>query len=175
MLRMGNRLTLHPFQGGAQLTVVNRLIRSDLLIFEDHGFLARLTIVNHFEVLVMPLNIADRLRRSEGRSGRIKVIGFKVNKAEHAQMESAAKCQGMSVSEWARDILLREAGRGVPERAIFTELIALRQQVAAVFAHVAVGKTMTREVYEKLNADLRRSKHRTAREVLEQYTITGEE
>ena len=123
----------------------------------------------------MSLNIADRLRRSEGRSGRTKVIGFKVNTAEHAQMESAAKCQGMAVSEWARDILLREAGRGVPERAIFTELIALRQQVAAVFAQVAVGKTMTREAYEKLNADLRRSKHRTAREVLEQYTITGEE
>jgi hypothetical protein len=30
------------------------------------------------------------------------VIGFKVNTAEHAQIESAAKSQGMAVSEWAR-------------------------------------------------------------------------
>ncbi len=121
------------------------------------------------------LDLAARLSPMRGRDPRSESFATRLTKSELGLLTEAARAEGKNLREWARDILLREAGRGVPERAIFTELIALRQQVAAVFAHVAVGKTMTREVYEKLNADLRRSKHRTAREVLEQYTITGEE
>jgi uncharacterized protein (DUF1778 family) len=121
------------------------------------------------------LDLSAGLRRTPGRAGRTKVISFKVTPKERRLIEDAAKATDKAAAEWAREILLREAGQGVPERAIFTELIALRQQVAAVFAQLAVGKTMTREAYEKLGTDLRRSKHRTAREVLEQYTIKGDE
>ena len=118
-----------------------------------------------------PVDPAERPRPARGRESRSESFATRLTGDELRILSEAAKAEGKTLREWARELLLREAGHGIPDRAIFTELIALRQQVASLYAHVA-----GRETEEKLGASLRRSKHRTAREVLEQYTfLKGEE
>ncbi len=59
-------------------------------------------------------------------------------------------------------------------RALFTEIVAIRSAMNTSFAHLAGGK-LTDNAIAQITEELRIKKHSLAREVLEQYTITGEE
>lgn len=93
----------------------------------------------------------------------------RVTAAEKMELTAAAKAEGKALSEWSREVLLREARSGCTQTAIFTELMALRLLLNGVLRPLALGETLSKERYQALVAEVRSSKHETARDVLTQY------
>jgi hypothetical protein len=124
---------------------------------------------------VQDLGISDRLRRSPGRSGRVKVASARVTQSEHDTLDGAAGKQGKALSEWAREVLLREARSAHTENAVLTEVVALRMLMSTVLRSIATGETLTPEAYAQVIAEVRAGKHEAARDLLEQYQNTPQE
>ncbi len=79
----------------------------------------------------------------------------------------------MTLREWSREVLLREAKRPKND-PVFTEIVATRMLLNNVLRTVASGKVMTDEAYTDELEEVRLTKHETAREVMEQYTTPTE-
>ena len=93
----------------------------------------------------------------------------RVTHAEQKELEAAAKGEGKALSEWAREVLLREARR-TKEDAVFTELIAMRVLLNNVLRPVALGQKMSSEHFNEVLANVRAEKRKAAQEVMQQYT-----
>jgi hypothetical protein len=120
------------------------------------------------------LAISDRMGRSYGRAARRMVASTKVTKQEHDEFDKAAKRLGKVLSEWAREVLLREARQSPTDQALFTELMAIRLLLNAALRPLVLHESMTREQYGQLLAEVKRTKHDIASDVLAQYqTTTG--
>ncbi len=77
---------------------------------------------------------------------RRKSIGTKVSEEEYAQLE--ARAGGRAVSEWVREVLLRElhGGQARPaEQTLLAEVLALRTILLNLHFTVAKGETITAE------------------------------
>jgi hypothetical protein len=115
------------------------------------------------------LGIESRLRRSRGRSSRCGVASARVTIAEQEELERAAKSKGQALSEWAREVLLREARRR-DDDALFTEVVATRMLLNNVLLPLANGQKITPEGFAMIMANVRTEKRKAAREVMQQYT-----
>ena len=120
------------------------------------------------------IDFGNRLRRSQGRSGRTFAATAKVTEQERATLEEAAKAEGKALSEWARETLLRAAGR-TSEDAVFTEGIATRMLMLELLRPLLKQAGVGNEMISEVMAGVKREKHRTAREVMTQYMRTEEE
>jgi len=114
-----------------------------------------------------------RLSRSKGRTGRDRVVSARATVDEHQELEAAAKAEGKALSEWSRDVLLREAR--TPRRdALFTEIVATRMLLNLVLKPLLVGsKMMTEDEFSKILNHVRTTKHQAATDVMYQYTDPG--
>jgi hypothetical protein len=119
------------------------------------------------------IDFAKRLRRSKGRSGRTLVASAKVTKSEHSELANAAEANGKALSEWAREVLLREA-RSSRTDALFTEVVATRMLLNLVLKSIACGEVMTAEVFSNVLTNVRTTKHQAATDVMEQYAAAGQ-
>ena len=108
------------------------------------------------------------LRRSQGRMARKIVASAKVTEAERGELDAAAKAEGKALSEWAREVLLREA-RHVENDAVLTEVIATRMLLVNLLKPLAMGKTVSQEWITEAMAAVRREKRKAAQEVKQQY------
>ena len=89
---------------------------------------------------------------------RRKSIGTKVSEEEYAQLEALAG--GRAMSEWAREVLLRELdGRQArpAEQTVLAEVLALRTILLNAFYRLAEGEKLTaeelREFIERADAN----------------------
>ena len=99
----------------------------------------------------------------------------RVTQDEQKELERAARAEGKALSEWAREVLLREA-RSTKHDAMFTELISMRMLLNNVLKVVATGQKITAENYQEIQAGVRAEKKRVALEIMQQYTVAaGEE
>lgn len=119
------------------------------------------------------IDFERHLRRSKGRSGRTFVASAKVTKAEHSELANAAEADGKALSEWAREVLLREA-RSSRTDALFTEIVATRMLLNLVLKSIACGEVMTAEVFSNVLTIVRTTKHQAAIDVMEQYAAAGQ-
>ena len=110
-----------------------------------------------------------RLARSTGRAGRDRMANARVTADEQHELHNAARSQGKSLSEWARDVLLREARRSDSD-ALFTELVATRMLLVNLIKPLILGKSVTSEWITEAMSAVRREKRRAAQEVMQQYT-----
>ncbi len=115
------------------------------------------------------IDLANRLRRSRGRSSRTVVASTKVTLAEQGELEGAAGAEGKALSEWAREVLLREA-RGTKHDPVFTELVSMRMLLNNVLKVVATGQKMTVENFQEIQTGIRGDKKKVAADLLRQYT-----
>jgi hypothetical protein len=77
---------------------------------------------------------------------RRKSIGTKVSEEEYARLEALA--EGRAMSEWAREVLLRELdGRQArpAEQTLLAEVLALRTILLNAFYKLAQGEKLTAE------------------------------
>ncbi len=107
--------------------------------------------------------------RSAGRTGRDRMANARVTEAERQELHAAACVKGMSLSEWAREVLLREARRS-DEDPLFIELIATRMLLVNLLKPLAMGKIVTQEDYTRISAAVRSDKRKVANEIQQQYT-----
>jgi len=115
------------------------------------------------------IDFESQLRRSRGRSSRTIVASTKVTRAEQSELDRAAQSEGKALSEWARDVLLREARR-TKEDAVFTELVSMRMLLNNVLKVVATGQRITVENFQEIQAGIRGDKKKVAAELMQQYT-----
>ena len=108
-----------------------------------------------------------RLARSTGRSGRDRMANARVTAREQRELHEAARAQGKSLSEWAREVLLREARRS--EDPLFTELIATRMLLLNLLKPLAMGQIVTSEDFTRISATVRSDKRKVAQEIQQQY------
>ncbi len=119
-----------------------------------------------------PLDFSERLTRSKGRLSRNCMANARVTQAEQDELLGVAKSQGKALSEWAREVLLREA-RSSRSDALFTEIVATRMLLNLVLKPLAIGQVMTPEEFSGVLVNVRTNKHQAATDVMEQYTVTA--
>jgi hypothetical protein len=117
------------------------------------------------------LILGPHFRRGKIRSSRSQSLGTKLTPSEERELIVAAEGYGKSASEWAREVLLREARKQESE-PVFTELIAVRMLLNLVLKHVACGERMTEASFSAALTKVRKEKHGNALEVMQQYTST---
>ncbi|WP_047497101.1 hypothetical protein [Terriglobus sp. TAA 43] len=111
----------------------------------------------------------DRLSRSKGRPPRQHVAQARVTRPEHEELEQAARREGKALSEWARDVLLREARRATGD-AVFTELVATRMLLVNLLKPLVLGEKVTQAWIAEAMTMVRKEKYKAAQEVMRQYT-----
>ena len=117
---------------------------------------------------VSSATIDVRLARSTGRSGRDRMANARVTAEEQQELHEAARSHGKSLSEWAREILLREARRS-DEDPLFIELVATRMILLNLLKPLAMGQVVTPEDFTRISATVRSDKRKVAEEIQQQY------
>ena len=120
------------------------------------------------------LNLTERLRRSKGRSSRSRMANARVTEDELKELETAAEAESKALSEWAREVLLREARRAKSD-ALFTEVVATRMLLNYVLEPLACGQVVTREHFVSVLTRVRAEKHKQAEELMRQYAGEAKE
>lgn len=119
--------------------------------------------------------MAERIERRMGRPARTHSVATRFTKEEEGELTRAAEDLGITVREWAREVLLREARR-TKQDAVFTELVSMRMLLNNVLKVVATGQKITAENFQEIQAGVRADKKRVASEILQQYaTPAGKE
>ncbi len=125
--------------------------------------------------VVSQIDFETRTSRSHGRSGRTYVASAKVTRQEQTELEKAARVEGKSLSEWARDTLLQEARRSSND-AVFTELVATRMLLVNLIKPLILGEKVSPTWITEAMTMVRKEKHKAAQDVMQQYTQdTGKE
>lgn len=116
------------------------------------------------------ISIEARLSRSKGRLARVHVAQARVTQPEQRELDEAARKEGKALSEWARDVLLREARRGEGD-ALFTELVATRMLLVNLIKPLILGEKVSPAWITEAMGMVRREKHKAAQEVMQQYDV----
>jgi hypothetical protein len=105
-------------------------------------------------------------------SFRTKSISTKVTDEEYAQMEALAG--GQTISEWAREVLLRAAKSNVTEHTVLAEVLALRTILLNALYKLSQGEALTGEEMQRLIERADQGKLRKAQERLAAVATGGE-
>jgi hypothetical protein len=100
---------------------------------------------------------------------RTETVGTRVTASEEKELLLVAHRNGRNLSEWAREVLLREARRS-DDDAVFTEIVATRMLLVNLIKPLILGKPVTTEWITEAMSAVRREKRRAAQEVMQQYT-----
>jgi hypothetical protein len=119
--------------------------------------------------------ISERMGRGKLRSSRSRSLGTKLTVQEEQEIARAAGSRGQSASEWAREVLLREARRG-DDDPVFTELVATRMLLVNLLKPLVLGEKVTAAWITEAMTMVRKEKYKAAQEIMQQYTqSTGKE
>src|SRR5260370_24015093 len=102
---------------------------------------------------------------------RTKSISTKVTDGDYAKLEASAGEQ--TISEWARDVLLRATKPNASEHTVLAEVLALRTILLNVHFAVSQGQTLTAEEMQRLIERADQNKLSKARERLAEETTGG--
>lgn len=72
-------------------------------------------------------------------------ISTKVSEEENARLEALAEARGLTMSEWCREVLLRELRAAPIEETMLAEIMALRTILLNAFYRLAQGEKLTAE------------------------------
>ena len=95
---------------------------------------------------------------------RTKTISTKVTDEEYVQFETLAGEQ--TISEWARNVLLKATEPDTGEHAVLAEVLALRTILLNIHFALSQGQTLNAEEMQKLIARADRDKLGKARDRL---------
>jgi len=104
-------------------------------------------------------------------SFRTKSISTKVTDEEYAQFEALAGEQ--TISEWAREVLLKATKPSAGEQTVLAEILALRTILLNVHFAVSQGQTLTAQEMQQLIARADQNKLSKARQRLAEATTGG--
>jgi hypothetical protein len=102
---------------------------------------------------------------------RTKSISTKVTDEEYALFETLAGEQ--TISEWARDVLLKATKPNAGEQTVLAEVLALRTILLNIHFDVSQGQTLTAEKMQQLIERADQNKLSKARERLAEAATGG--
>jgi hypothetical protein len=102
---------------------------------------------------------------------RTKSISTKVTDEEYSQFEASAGEQ--TISEWARDVLLKAAKPNAGEQTVLAEVLALRTILLNLHFAVSQGQTLTAVDMRQLIERADQNKLSKARQRLTEATTEG--
>jgi hypothetical protein len=102
---------------------------------------------------------------------RTKSISTKVTDEEYARSEALAGEQ--TISEWARDVLMKATKPNAGEQTVLAEVLALRTILLNVHFAVSQGQTLTAQDMRQLIARADQDKLSKARQRLVEATTGG--
>ena len=102
---------------------------------------------------------------------RTKSISTKVTDEEYAQFEALAGEQ--TISEWARDVLLKATKPNAGEQTVLAEFLALRTILLNMHFAVSQGQTLTAEEMQQLIERADQNKLSKARQRLAEAATGG--
>jgi hypothetical protein len=115
----------------------------------------------------LPGDVPATVHDGQGRESRSESFATRLTKSELKLLLRAAAKDGMKVREWARETLLREAGRS--EDILFIELIATRMFLVNLLKPLTMGKLVTPERFEQISASVRADKRKIALKIQQNY------
>ena len=104
-------------------------------------------------------------------SRRTRSISTKVTDEEYAQFEALAGEQ--TISEWARDVLLKATKPNAGEQTVLAEVLALRTILLNTHFAISQGQTLTAEEMRQLIERADQNKLTKARERLAEAATRG--
>jgi hypothetical protein len=114
-------------------------------------------------------------RRIKSGERRTQTVGTRVSLSEERELIAAAYRDSINVSEWVRDVLLREARRSTDD-AVFTELVATRMLLVNLIKPLILGEKVSPTWITEAMTMVRKEKYKAAQDVMQQYTQdTGKE
>lgn len=102
---------------------------------------------------------------------RTKSISTKVTDEEYAHFEASAGEQ--TISEWARDVLLKATKPNAGEQTVLAELLAMRTILLNMHFAVSQGQTLTAEEMQQLIERADQNKLSRARQRLAEAATGG--
>ncbi len=117
------------------------------------------------------LGVPRPLNRGRIASRRSQSLGTKLTISEEKEVAQAAEAEGKSASEWAREVLLREA-RGSRTDVLLTEIVAMRMMLNSLLRPLSCGETITPDDFTAHMMTIRTTKQKVAQEILQQYAAT---
>ena len=102
---------------------------------------------------------------------RTKSISTKVTDEEYAQFEALAGEQ--TISEWARDVLLKATNPNAGEQTVLAEVLALRTILLNIHFAISQGQTLTVEEMQQLIERADQNKLSKARQRLAEAATRG--
>ncbi len=87
------------------------------------------------------LGVQPQLNRGRTASRRSQSLGTKLTISEEKEVAQAAEAQGKSASEWAREVLLREA-RGCRTDVLLTEIVAMRMMLNSLLRPLSCARPL---------------------------------
>jgi hypothetical protein len=102
---------------------------------------------------------------------RTKSISTKVTDEEYALFEALAG--GQTISEWARDVLLKATKPNASEQTVLAELLALRTILLNMHFAVSHGQTLTADEMQQLIERADQNKLSKARQRLAESATGG--
>lgn len=102
---------------------------------------------------------------------RTKSISTKVTDEEYAQFEASAAEQ--TISEWARDVLLKATKPNAGEQTVLSEVLALRTILLNVHFAISQGQALTTEEMQRIIERADQSKLSRAQQRLAEAATGG--
>ncbi|MGC2829399.1 MAG: hypothetical protein WB994_07155 [Candidatus Acidiferrum sp.] len=102
---------------------------------------------------------------------RTKCVSTKVTDKEYAQFEALAGEQ--TISEWARDVLLKATKLNAGEQTVLAEVLALRTILLNIHFAVSQGRTLTAVEIQQLIERADQNKLSKARQRLAEASTGG--
>lgn len=102
---------------------------------------------------------------------RTKSVSTKVTDEEYAQLEALAGEQ--TISEWARDVLLKATKTNAGDQTVLAEVLALRTILLNLHFAVSQGQALTAEEMRRLIERADQNKLSKARERLAEAATCG--
>jgi len=102
---------------------------------------------------------------------RTKSVSTKVTDEEYAQFEALAGEQ--TISEWARDVLLKATKPNAGEQTVLAEVLALRTILLNIHFAISQGRTLTVEEMQQLIERADQNKLSKARQRLAEAATGG--
>jgi hypothetical protein len=115
------------------------------------------------EVHAIPNPSSERLR---GRDRRSQNLSTKLTEAEAKATQDAAARTEKTSSEWAREVLLREAGGVGVNFDLICEVVGLQLLLMNVLAPMARGERITAEQFQGIVKSVQTAKVKAAGEML---------
>jgi uncharacterized protein (DUF1778 family) len=115
----------------------------------------------------------------KGRDRRTQNLSTKLTQDEEKELQRASAAEGKTLSEWAREALLRSARKAVPaagqEAFVLTEVVGIQLFLMNVLSPLSRGEHLTPEQYQTIIKSVQTSKSRATQELVAKRLSAGEQ